>query len=213
VPTRFRITCACCADSWARSSGENGSSSEGVTCGVGKPAASEGKAGKLVARPRVELTEPMMLPKFAPTKSSTMLLVPVLVTTPDAVEFVMTPALSPTKPPTMLLAPVLTTAPDAVEFVMAPALSRPSRRWCCCAGAGDRTRSTGIRNDAGAISDQAAHDAIRAGAGDHTRRGRIRDGAGAISDQAAADTRRADGDVAARLRSSDGATVGDGGVD
>src|SRR6516225_2092362 len=51
------------------------------------------------------------------------LLAPVLVTTPDPVEFVMVPVLVPAKPPTVLLAPVPATAPEAVEPVMVPALS------------------------------------------------------------------------------------------
>src|SRR6516165_9095158 len=51
------------------------------------------------------------------------LLAPVLVTTPDAVEFVMVPVLVPAKPPTVLLAPVLVTTPEAVESVMVPALA------------------------------------------------------------------------------------------
>src|SRR5215467_10732749 len=50
------------------------------------------------------------------------LLAPVLVTTPEPVEFVMVPVLVPTSAPTVLLAPVLVTAPEAVESVMVPAL-------------------------------------------------------------------------------------------
>src|SRR5262245_15959371 len=51
------------------------------------------------------------------------LLAPVLVTTPEPVEFVMVPVLVPTSAPTVLLAPVLVTAPEAVESVMVPALA------------------------------------------------------------------------------------------
>ena len=67
-----------------------------------------------------------MVPKFAPTKSPTVLLAPVLVTTPEATEFVIVPVLIPTRPPTVLLAPVLVTAAKAVEDVMVPALA-PTR--------------------------------------------------------------------------------------
>ena len=46
------------------------------------------------------------------TKPLTVLLAPVLVTTPEPVEFVIVPVLIPTNAPTVLLAPVLVTAPD-----------------------------------------------------------------------------------------------------
>ena len=49
------------------------------------------------------------------TPPVTVLLAPVLVTTPEPVEFVMVPVLVPTNAPTVLLAPVLVTAPEAVE--------------------------------------------------------------------------------------------------
>src|SRR5215831_8683134 len=50
------------------------------------------------------------------------LLAPVLVTTPEPVEFVMLPMLVPTNPPTVLLA-LLVTAPEAVESAMLPMLA------------------------------------------------------------------------------------------
>ena len=66
------------------------------------------------------------MPEFAPTKSPMVLLAPVLVTTPEAVESAMVPALVPAKPPspsTVLLAPELLTAPEAVESAMVPPLA------------------------------------------------------------------------------------------
>src|SRR5262249_8220556 len=59
-------------------------------------------------------------------KSLTTLLAPVLVTTPDPVEFVMMPVLVPTNAPTVLLSPVLVTAPEAVESAMVPPLAPPN---------------------------------------------------------------------------------------
>ena len=122
--------------------------------------------------------QPAMLDGIAgglETTPLTVLLAPVLVTTPKPVEFVMVPVLVPTNAPTVLLSPVLVTGPDAVESAMVPP------------------------------SDQAADDAANAGAGDRTRSGRNRDGAGADPGEAACDALRADGDVAARLRAGDGA--------
>src|SRR5437870_3337999 len=69
-----------------------------------------------------EAVESVMAPALAPTKPPTTLLSPVLLTAPVALEAVMTPALVPVNPPTVLLAPVLLTAPEAVESVIAPAL-------------------------------------------------------------------------------------------
>ena len=67
---------------------------------------------------------PVVLPLGeVPMKSPTVLLAPVLVTTPEAVEFVIVPVLAPAKPPTVLLAPELVTAPEAVESAMVPALA------------------------------------------------------------------------------------------
>ncbi len=83
-----------------------------------------------------------MMPKFAPTKSPTVLLAPVLVTTPEAIESLMVPSLAPTKPPTVLLAPVLVTAPDAVEPVIGAFVgSDQAADSAVSTGAGDRTRS------------------------------------------------------------------------
>src|SRR5262245_44614353 len=73
------------------------------------------------------------------------------------------------------------------------------------AGAGDHTRAGRIRDGAGVGSDQGADGAVSTGAGDRTRSRRIRDGASVGSNQAAPDARRADGDIAARLRAGDGA--------
>src|SRR6516165_516077 len=65
----------------------------------------------------------VMVPVLVPTKPPTVLLAPLLVTAPEAVASVMVPVLVPAKPPTVLLAPVPATAPEAVEGVMAPALA------------------------------------------------------------------------------------------
>src|SRR5262245_20763071 len=64
----------------------------------------------------------VMVPVLVPTNAPTVLLAPVLVTAPEAVESAMVPPLAPTKPPTVLLAPVLVTAPEAVESAMVPPL-------------------------------------------------------------------------------------------
>src|SRR5262245_3391522 len=140
VLVRLRICCACCAASCSASAGANEGSVGGVDC-VGLPPTIDGNVGELgggvtgseggVGPVGVEggvgpvgmVGPPIMIPKFAPTKSPAVLLAPVLVTTPEAIEFVIVPVLTPTKPPTVLLAPVLVTAPAAVEFVMVPALS------------------------------------------------------------------------------------------
>src|SRR6266516_2167216 len=105
-----------------------------------QPAMLDGIAGGLGAGPSTLSTKPLtvllapvlvttpepvefvMVPVLVPTKAPTVLLAPVLVTAPEAVESVMVPVLVPAKPPTVLLAPVLVTAPEAVEAVMAPAL-------------------------------------------------------------------------------------------
>src|SRR6516165_395122 len=70
-----------------------------------------------------EAVESVMVPPLAPTKPPTVLLAPLLVTAPEAVASVMVPVLVPAKPPTVLLAPVLVTTPEAVESVMVPALA------------------------------------------------------------------------------------------
>src|SRR6516162_5971407 len=58
-------------------------------------------------------------PPVPSTKAPTVLLAPVLVTAPEAVESVMVPALAPTKPPPTLV-PATVTLPLACEPVMAP---------------------------------------------------------------------------------------------
>src|SRR5215472_4477699 len=68
-----------------------------------------------------EPVEFVMVPVLVPTKAPTVLLAPVLVTATEALESVMLPALAPTKPPTALLAPVLLTAPEAETLLIVPA--------------------------------------------------------------------------------------------
>src|SRR5262245_48841226 len=69
-----------------------------------------------------EPVEFVMVPVLVPNKAPTVLLAPLLLTAPDAVESVMAPVLAPAKPPTTLLSPVLLTAPVVLESVMTPAL-------------------------------------------------------------------------------------------
>src|SRR6266516_2706357 len=106
-----------------------------------QPAMLDGIAGGLGAGPSTLSTKPLtvllapvlvttpepvefvMVPVLVPTNAPTVLLAPVLVTAPEAVESVMVPALAPTKPPTVLSAPVLVTAPEAVESAMTPVLA------------------------------------------------------------------------------------------
>src|SRR4029453_4586491 len=78
-----------------------------------QPAMIDGNAGE------VEVVPPVVPPVSPPP----VLLPPVLVTTPEPVEFVMVAVLVPTRAPTVLLAPVLMTAPEAVESAMVPALA------------------------------------------------------------------------------------------
>src|SRR5262249_13881195 len=94
MPTRLLMTCTGPGSDWKK-----------AAAGRNPPAMLVGIAGGLETTPPV-----------------TVLLAPVLVTTPEPVEFVMVPVLVPTKAPTMLLAPVLGTAPDAYESVMVQAL-------------------------------------------------------------------------------------------
>src|SRR5262249_30510051 len=68
-----------------------------------------------------EALESVMLPALAPTKPPTALLAPALLTATEALESLMLPALAPTKPPTALLAPVLLTAPEAETLLIVPA--------------------------------------------------------------------------------------------
>src|SRR5215831_15474401 len=70
-----------------------------------------------------EPVEFVMLPPLAPTKPPTVLLAPLLVTAPEAVASVMVPVLVPAKPPTVLLALVLVTVPEAAEAAMLPPLA------------------------------------------------------------------------------------------
>ena len=98
-----------------------------------------------------------------------MLLAPVLVTTPEAVEPVMVPWLTPTNLPTVLLAPVLVTAPEALASVMVPSIgSDEAADGAASTGAGDRTRCGSTRDGAFVGSDKAADSAVSTGAGDRT---------------------------------------------
>src|SRR6185503_9091337 len=111
LPTRLLITCTGPGND-ARNSGENVGSCCGRTgvSGVGGVGVGVGASGGTGGG-------------GAFVGSVTMLLGPVLVTTPVPVELVIVPELAPAKPPTVLLAPLLLTAPEAVEAVMTPALA------------------------------------------------------------------------------------------
>src|SRR5262249_55068879 len=101
MPTRLLMTCTG-PGSDARSSGENGGKDVDAVPPLVPPVGGGGDG------------TPMKL---------MVLLAPVLVTTPEPVEFVMVPVLVPPKAPTVLLARVLVTAPEALESVMLPALA------------------------------------------------------------------------------------------
>jgi hypothetical protein len=113
MPTRLLMTCT-----------EPGSDSKKAAGGT---VAVDGGRMAVLMNPQSGSLQPAMLVGTAggleTTPPVTVLLAPVLVTTPEPVEFVMVPVLVPTKAPTVLLAPVLVTAPEAVDSVMVPALA------------------------------------------------------------------------------------------
>src|SRR5262245_42024694 len=113
MPTRLLMTCT-------------GPGSDSKKAAGGSVAADGGRIAMLM-NPQSGSLQPAMLDGIAgeleKTPPVTVLLAPVLVTTPKPVEFVMVPVLVPTNAPTVLLAPVLVTAPEAVESVMVPALA------------------------------------------------------------------------------------------
>ena len=68
------------------------------------------------------VVEPVMTPKLMPTNPPSKL-ADVPVTGPDALDKLIAPEFAPINPPTQLFGPVLLTAPDAVEFVIVVVMS------------------------------------------------------------------------------------------
>src|SRR5262245_54842515 len=130
MPTRLLMTCTGPGSDWKKAAaGRNPQS------GSLQPAMLVGTAGGLETTPPV-----------------TVLLAPVLVTTPEPLEFVMVPVLVPNKAPTVLLAPVRSgiVADQATGLKVGNA--RTSHRYRC----------KRIRNRAQILSNQAARGASAA---------------------------------------------------
>src|SRR6266478_6092219 len=113
MPTRLLMTCT-------------GPGSDSKKAAPGSVAVAGGRMAVLMS-PQSGSLQPAMIDAIAgevdvvllvvPPVPPPVLLAPVLVTAPEAVESAMLPALAPTNAPTMLLAPVLVTTPEAVESV------------------------------------------------------------------------------------------------